>query len=382
MSELIYLDYAAATPVDADVLAAMQPYFSEKFYNPSATYLQAKAVRKDVEAARHKVAQTLGVRPSEIVFTAGGTEANNLAIHGIMSKHPDAEVVVTAVEHDSVLKSAAEHSHSIAPVLPNGRLNLRALQKTITDATLLVSVMLVNNEIGTLLQVSDVAEIIANVREKRAARGITRPIYLHTDAAQAPLYFNVQPVKLGVDLMTLNGGKIYGPKQSGMLYVKTGVQLSPRIVGGGQELGRRSGTENVASIIGFSVALEKAAARYQQAHRAMYELQRYFLQGFGENIPTAVVDGDRKHSTPNNVHMTFPGVDNERLMMELDEAGIICAEGSACSASSDEPSHVLKAIGLSDETARSTLRFTMGRSTTKAHIDYVIATLQKLLANY
>lgn len=376
---MIYLDHAAATPLDADVLAAMQPYFSQQFYNPSALYLGAKAVAKDMAVARHSVARVLGVRPAEITFTAGGTEANNLAVHGVMSQFPGAHMVVSAVEHDSVLESAKEYDHTLAPVKRDGRLDLEQFAKTITDKTVLVSVMYVNNEIGTVMPLARIAKVIGEVRAERTKAGNDLPLYFHTDAAQAPLYFDLHTTRLGVDMMTLNGGKIYGPKQSGLLYVAAHVKIAARIVGGGQEFGRRSGTENVPGIIGLSKALVLAAKNRRFATKHATELQQIFMAGLTAQVPHAIINGSHKYRSPNNVHITIPGIDNERLMMELDEAGIQCAVGSACSASSDEPSHVLKAIGLRDEDAQASLRFATGSSTTEAEIKKTVDTLSKLL---
>ncbi|MGZ6004646.1 MAG: cysteine desulfurase family protein [Candidatus Saccharimonadales bacterium] len=379
MPKTIYMDYAAATPMDDTVLAAMQPYFAQKFYNPSATYLAAKAVHADVEAARAKVAHWLGSRPSEIVFTAGGTEANNLAIQGVMRQFPDANLVVSAFEHDSVLEPARQFDHKIAKVSADGRLDLTDLEAKINHKTILVSVMYANNEIGTLQPLKEVAKIIDKIRINRQKQGNKLPIYLHTDACQAANYLDLHVDRLGVDLMTINGGKIYGPKQSGALYIKTGVLLTPQILGGGQENGHRSGTENVPAIIGLSTALDLAQIKRLTEVKRLAELQQRFVDKIVNSIKSASVNGSLRQRLPNNIHLTFPGVDNERLMMQLDEQGIMSAVGSACSASNEEPSHVLKAIGLSDADAQSSLRFTMGRSTTAADIDHTVKVLTELV---
>jgi cysteine desulfurase len=373
----IYLDYAAATPMDPAVIAAMQPYWSDKFYNPSALYLDAKAVNADVKTARVTVAAILGAKPSEVVFTAGGTEANNLAIHGVMQQFPDAELIVSAIEHDSVLEPAKKYNAQIAPVDKNGVISLSELQNKITDKTVLVSVMLANNEVGSIQPVAEIARLLMQIKTERQKAGNKLPIYLHTDAAQATNYLDLHISKLGVDLMTVNGGKIYGPKQSGLLFIKTGVQLGSQLQGGGQERGIRSGTENVASIIGFAKALELASSRRKTETERLKKLQKTFIDAVQAKNPNAVINGSPKNRLPNNVHVTFPGKDNERLMMELDERGIQCATGSACSASSDEPSHVLKAMGISDADAQSSLRFTMGLHTA----DNDVASAVKVLAD-
>lgn len=376
MKQTIYLDYAAATPVDKKVLAAMQPFFAGEFYNPSALYLSAKNVSRKLEAARAGVARQLGTRPAEIVFTAGGTEANNLAVHGIMRQFPDGNIVVSGIEHESVLAPAHEYDCREVPVKKDGTVDLIALEKLIDDKTALVSVMYANNEVGTIEPVKEIAKLI---EKKRMQRPADRPIYLHTDAAQAANYLDMHVARLGVDLMTINGGKIYGPKQSGALYIKAGVQLKPLVQGGGQESGVRSGTENVANSVGLATALDMAQSLRSEETGRLQKLQRLFFDLIEKEIPAAVVNGSRMHRLPNNVHITIHGQDNERLLMQLDEAGIMAAAGSACSASSEEPSHVLRAMGVSDEDARGSLRLTMGRATTGDDVHRTVKTLAGFL---
>lgn len=373
----IYLDYAAATPVSERVLTAMQPYFSEQFYNPSATYLAAQSVAKALQQARRDVAQTLGARPSEIIFTAGGTEANNLAIHGVMRQYPTANVVVSAIEHESVLAPAGRYDCRIAAVDKRGIVDLARLAELIDDQTALVSVMYANNEVGTIQPIKELAQLI---KQKRVARIGDMPLVLHTDAAQAANYLDLQVARLGVDLMTLNGGKIYGAKQSGILYARPAVRLQPLIDGGGQERGYRSGTENVAAAVGFATALSTVQADRHGETKRLQALQRQFIAGMREQLPTAQLNGHLTKRLPNNVHFTFPNIDNERLLMQLDERGIIAAAGSACSASSEQPSHVLAALGLSDAVAQSSLRFSMGRQTTESDIAATVAALARLIA--
>jgi cysteine desulfurase len=372
----LYFDYAAATPVSAEVFAAMQPYFSEKFYNPSATYLAASGVKKDLETARARVADILGSKPLEITFTAGGTEANNLAIRGVMERFPGKKVLVSSIEHDSVLAAANLYNHALIPVDKDGIISLETAEDLVDDDTVLISVMLANNEVGSLQPVHKLSNLIDHIRIERKRRGVATPIYLHTDACQAALYLDLHVSRLGVDMLTLNGGKMYGPKQSGMLYVKSIVVLAPQIVGGGQERGRRSGTENVAFAVGFAEALKHAQANRHEEGKRLQELQNSLMNGLQKAVPSVVINGSRKQRLPNNVHITIPGSDNERLLFALDEQGIQAAAGSACSASSEEPSHVLKAMGISQADAQSSLRFTLGRSTD----DVAIKTLTKNLA--
>ena len=375
---VIYLDHAAATPMDGRVVAAMQPYFTDKFYNPSATYWPAHEVSKDLEAARVEVAHHLGARPAEIIFTAGGTEANNLAIHGIMRQFPKANIVVSAVEHESVLAPAHEYDCRQVVVQKDGMVDMAALQIAIDDKTVLVSTMYANNEIGTIEPIREIAQIIAEVRKTRQQKGNMLPLYFHTDAAQASNYMDLHASRLGVDLMTINGGKIYGPKQSGALYVQAQVRLMPLIMGGGQENNLRSGTENVAACIGLAQALKFAQDMCSAETRRLQGLQKHFIEKIEAKVPSAIINGSRKKRLPNNVHITIPGQDNERLLIQLDELGILAAAGSACSASSEEPSHVLRAIGLKDSEAQASLRFTMGRATTQKQIEQTIFALAKL----
>ncbi len=371
----IYLDYAAATPVDPEVLRAMQPYFSEKFYNPSALYLDARATAKDVQDARAKIAKQLGVRPSEIIFTAGGTESDNLAIRGVMEQFPNANLVISAIEHEAVLKPAHLYNYKEAPVNSDGVVDLKVLEKLIDSKTVLVSIMYANNEIGTIQPLREIAQIIKSKIESRKLAKSALPLFFHTDACQATNYLHVQANKLGVDMMTVSASKIYGPKQMGGLYLNARVKLSPQILGGGQEHGMRSGTENVAGIVGFATALDIVQNNRLKEVARMHRLQELSLDLIRQKIPAATINGSSKHRLPNNIHITIPGQDNERLIMLLDEKGIQCAAGSACSASNEEPSHVLSALGLTDKAAQSSLRLTMGRDTDERSIRYAIEEL-------
>lgn len=372
---MIYLDHAAATPVDSEVLAAMQPYFSEVFYNPSATYVPARQAREDLEAARARVAHWLGVRPTEVIFTAGGTEGNNLAIAGVMAHFQNCSVTVSGIEHESVLAPAQQFNCSVALTTEQGRVGVDDLRRNITDATVLVSVMYANNEVGTIQPLRQIGDMLKTIRAQRRAQGNTTPLYLHTDACQAANYLDLHVSRLGVDMMTLNGGKIYGPKQSGVLYVANHVQLQPIILGGGQERGLRSGTENVAGSVGFAAALDKAQHMRHDEVKRLNEVKNSAIHLLNAKIPGAIVNGSLEHRLPNNLHITLPGFDNERVLVQLEQYGILAAAGSACSASDDEPSHVLRAMGLSDEAAQSSLRFTFGRTTTKADVEKLVQAL-------
>lgn len=378
MDRAFYFDHAAATPLDERVLAAMQPYFSEQFYNPSALYDAARQTHKALQSARERIAVVLGVRPSEVIFTAGGTESDNLAIHGVMRRFPDAHIVTSSIEHDAVLRPVERYKHTAVNTDEHGIVAPAHVQQAITESTVLVSVMYANNEIGSVQPIKRIADVVQAVRDERRKNGNDLPLYFHTDACQAAEYLDLHAKRLGVDLLTLNGGKIYGPKQSGVLYVRGGIELMPLIDGGGQESGIRSGTENVAACVGLATALEIAQAnRKEEAHR-LQALQQQFFKAVAKELPQIIINGSQKLRLPNNLHLTLPGYDNERLLVQLDEAGIQAAAGSACSASSDEPSHVLSALGLSDEVCRASLRFTMGRGTTAEQVAYLVETLKRL----
>lgn len=368
MANQIYLDYAAATPLDQQAFLAMQPYFTEQFYNPSSSYLAAKAVKQAVEDARVRVAFWLGAKPAEVIFTAGATESINLAINGVMRAHPDAKVLALATEHDAVLSAAKQYNFDLIPVHKDGAVNLEAFKKMLTDDVALVSVGYANNEIGTIQTLKDVAHVIAEARRLRQLKNNKLPLYFHTDASQAGCYLDVHASRLGVDMLTLNGGKMYGPKQSGVLFVKAGVDLMPLVVGGGQERGLRSGTENVAGVVGLATALDIAQSERHEAIAKVAALRDELQRLLCEAIPETIVNGNLKKRLPNNLHVSWPGIDGERLLMELDEAGIMASTGAACAANKNTKSQVLTAIGCDDATLQGSLRLTLGRHTTAAQI--------------
>lgn len=380
MSRQVYLDYAAATPVDRRVLAAMQPSFSDDFYNPSASYRRANKVSQKLEQARSKVASVLGTKPSEVIFTAGGTEADNLAIQGVMSQFLAGNIVVTGLEHDAVLAVAGSYDRRVAGVDRQGMVDLDDLAGKIDSQTVLVSVIYASNEVGTIQPIKKIADIIKTKRAERSPND--PPLYFHTDASQAANYLDLHVARLGVDMMTLNGGKIYGPKQSGALYVNSKAKLKPIYLGGGQERGFRSGTQNVAGNIGFAEALSMVQSDRKAESDRLRTLQRTFISLMQNEVPDAWLNGSVNHRLPNNLNFSFAGVDGERLLIELDEAGIMVSAGSACSAAGGKPSHVLKAMGLSDKDIKASLRFTMGRGTTAADIDFTVKTLAELLKKY
>ena len=359
----IYLDYAAATPVDNAAIRAAEPFLIDSFYNPSAVYQASREVKKHLESARTQVAHILGARSKEIIFTAGGSEANNIAICGVMAMYPDAHCIVSAIEHESVLEPALQYLHTISPVSEDGIIAVESVINAITDNTVIVSIMYANNEIGTIQPLKDIVAAVQLIRKQRRLTGNSMPLYVHTDACQAANYLDIQVQRIGVDMMTLNGGKIYSYKQSGCLYVRTGVELQPLVYGGGQERSIRSGTENVPSIMAFATMLQKVQKRRKSEITRLQQIHNIFIATISQKL-TYTTNGSIKKRLPNNLNLTFPGSDGERLLMELDEAGIMVATGSACTASNDQPSHVLKAIGLSDNDAQASLRVTFGAPTT------------------
>ena len=356
---MVYLDNAAATPVDSRVLVAMMPYFSDEFYNPSAAYLSARKVRADVEEARHTLAKLIGAKSAEIIVTAGATESINLALGGV-----DGRIVTVVVEHASVLETARQRDGRVLAVDSKGRISLDELGGSLTDDVTLVSVGYVNSETGVAQNMRAIAEIVQTVRNERQSRGVTTPLYLHTDASQAAGLFDLNVSRLGVDLMTLNAGK-----QVGLLYVRAGIHLKPLILGGGQEMGLRSGTENVTGIIGFAKALELAEKLRGSEVKRLSELRSKLKQYLINNLPDVRINENTKANSPAILNISVPGVDGERVVFGLDERGVQVATGSACAANKGVRSHVLTAMGLDEAAVDGSLRISMGRFTTEQDIN-------------
>lgn len=364
----IYLDYAASTPLDKRVLSAMEPYFHTDFYNPSALYQSAREVRFAYEDARHQLAIAIGAKQHEIIITAGATESINLAISGVIGQY-GGSVVVSRIEHAAVVETAQHHDVMWIEADHRGFITEAAVRSAITDTTTIVSVGYINNELGTVQPLRAIAGVIDDIRKKRLADGSTTPLFFHTDASQAPGLIDISVSRLGVDLMTLNSGKCYGPKQVGLLWVRAGIELTPLIYGGGQENGLRSGTENVAGTIGFATALTLCVkSKNSESHRIAQlrdQLQRTII----EAIPDIVVNGHPKQRSPHILHISLAGLDGERAVFALDEYGILAATGSACAANKATRSHVLTAVGMSDELADGSVRLSLGRATTEADIE-------------
>ena len=358
--QVIYLDHAAATPLDERVLAAMSPYFSELFYNPSSPYAPALRVRRDYEDAKARLAQTFGAKGDELVMTAGATESINLAFGAI-----DGHVVTADIEHHAVLAAAKRRNHTLVTANERGLVEPTHIAAAIRPDTQLISIALANNELGTIQPLREIAEVVRREREQRLARGDVTPLYLHSDASQGAGQLDVNVARLGVDLLTLNAGKVYGPKQVGLLWAARHVKLSPLIVGGGQERGIRSGTENVAGTIGFATAMELADAHRGSEAKRLAGLRDMLQAKLLATFPDAVVSGSQKRRLAGHLHISFPNIDAERLVFGLESQGVLVATGSACAANKGTRSHVLTAIGLAPEVADGSLRLTLGRLSTE-----------------
>ena len=368
----VYLDYAAATPVDLAVAEVMLPYLTERFWNPSAPYARAREVRDDVERARGTVARLIGAQPDSIVFTAGATEANNLAFAAV-----DGHVVVDAIEHESVLACAGTHERRTVRVGTDGIVDPAAVARAIRPETELVSVELANGEIGAIQPVREISRLVAAERTRRLEAGEKRPILLHSDASQAAGALSVNVSSLGVDLLTLSAAKIYGPKQVGLLWASDDVRLRPLVYGGGQEAGVRSGTENVAGIVGFARALELACERRGEEVRRLGALRERLREALLAELPWMVVSGPRnaKRRLPGLLHVSFAGIEARRLVIALEREGVSVGTGSACAASRMRVSHVLEAMGMPRPLAEGSLRLTLGRPTTDEDVDYAVGAI-------
>ncbi len=364
--ENIYLDYAAATPMDPEVLESMLPYYSENFYNPSAPYALARKTKTDIESARARIAHCMGAQPGNLVITAGATEANNLAFAAI-----DGSVVTIETEHESTLACAKSRTHQIVGVSAKGIVNPDDVEAAISTETELVSIALANGELGCIQPIREIAERIRKVRQNRLDSGDFTPLWLHTDASQAATTLSVNVSSLGADLITLSAAKMYGPKQVGLLWARDEIALRPLVLGGGQEAGLRSGTENVAGIIGFARAFELATQRRKEEARRLSKLRNQMQRALMQAFKWAIVSGPDKDSMrlPGLLHISFPGLEARRLVILLDQQGVSVGTGSACAASKMKTSHVLNAIGLPEETANGSLRITLGHRSNEEQVN-------------
>ena len=367
---MIYLDHAAATPVDPKVIAAMLPYFSDDFYNPSAPYAPAITVRRAYEAAKNTIAHSIGGKGDEVVMTAGATESINLAFYSI-----GGHIVTANIEHHAVLEAAKQFDHTMVAADERGFVQVAAVKAAIHPDTRLISIALANNELGTIQPMRDIAELVRTERARRLSEGDKTPIYLHSDASQGVGQLDVNVARLGVDLLTLNAAKVYGPKQVGLLWSASHVVLKPQVVGGGQERGLRSGTENVAGAIGFAKALELASQHRKYESDRLAKLRNELEKKLVEAFPQAVLSGHRKHRLAGHLHISFPNLDAERVLFALESRGVLVATGSACAANKGTRSHVLTAIGLAPEVADGSLRLTLGHLSTQENTDLAAAAI-------
>lgn len=377
----VYLDNAASTPIDPKVSREMIKAFS-LYGNPSSYNDLGREAREYIEKSRLKIARFLGAHSDEVIFTSSGTESNNLAILGFPELYPSSgEILSTPIEHLSVLKcleKLVKRGWKIIFVKINraGLVDLEDLKSKINSKTKLVSIIYANNEIGTIQPIIQIGKII-NDFNKKLEIDETRRVLFHTDACQAAEYLNINVNSLGVDLLTFNGSKIYGPRGIGVLYKKRNFKLAPLLVGGEQEFGLRAGTENIAAIGGLSVAIDGIN---KTESKRLADLRDYFIKKVGELLPEVVVNGSfGNQRLPNNINLAIPDLSSEVLLLELDKYGICAGSGSACTSHLVESSHVLKAISLDKKYLDGALRFSMGRQTKKKDIDYVLDVLPKII---
>jgi cysteine desulfurase len=368
----VYLDYNATTPVDPAVLEAMLPFLGENFGNAGSVHSAGQRARAAVDAARDSVAALIGAKPSEIVFTSGGTEADNLALFGTIaaSDKPRKHVITTAIEHHAILHSCEELARqgveiTVVPVRTvrdaQGIVEPEAIRAALRPETVLISVMHANNELGTIQPIEDIARIAAEAG-----------VCFHCDAVQSTGKVPLDVTKLGVDLLSISAHKFCGPKGAGALFVRSGRKIASRFYGGHAERDRRPGTENVPGIVGLGKAAELARTLLPEDSVRLIGLRDGLESSLLDRIPNVLVNGDRSRRVPNTLNLSFPGAGGEALLIALDLQGVACSTGAACSSGSTEPSHVLLAAGLSDDDARSSLRFSLGRPTTAGEIDRAI----------
>jgi len=372
IGERAYLDYSAVTPIDREVLEIMLPYFDRRYGNPSSIHADGRRSRAAIEESRSLIAALIGAKADEIIFTGSGTESDNLALIGCARANRERgnHLIISAIEHKAVLEAARVLSKegfvvSVLPVNGAGMIDIEECLRLVTPRTILVSVMYVNNEIGTVLPLQKLSEALQKSHRDEF------PL-LHTDACQASNLFPIRPRELGVDLLSVNSSKLYGPLGAGFLYRRTGVNLSPLLVGGEQEKNLRAGTESVPTIVGFSRAFSKSQALREAEYARLASLSRYFADELLTRIPTATRNGDPLAQSPAIVHISVPDVEGESMLLKLDSAGISVSTGSACSAFDLRPSHVLLAIGQDPELVHGSIRFSLGRGTTKEELDRVL----------
>ena len=378
---MVYMDHAATTPVRPEVMEAMLPYFTHNFGNASSLYTLAQESRRAVDEARESVARVLGCRTSEVVFTSGGSESDNTALKGaaLALRQTGNHIITTSIEHHAVIHTCQyleDNGFRVTylPVDRDGLVDAEALLKAVTDETILVSVMLANNEIGTIQPVAEMARGV-----KEIARGLNRTIVFHTDAVQAAGFLDIDVNALEVDMLSLSAHKFYGPKGVGVLYVRRGTPFTPQQFGGAQERQRRAGTENVPGIVGTAVALRLAADEREASSQRCLRLRDSLIHGIQERIERVHLNGHPTLRLPNNVNFSFEGVEGEPILLGLDFAGTAASSGSACTSGALEPSHVLLALGLPADLAQASLRLTLGKDNTQEEVEHVLRVLPDLV---
>ena len=372
----VYLDYSATTPVKDEVLREMIPYFTENFGNPSSLYTMGLESKEAVETARKRVADLIGADAKEIYFTGCGSEADNWAVFGTADKlfAKGKHIITTEIEHHAMLHSCEfleKHGFEVTYLKPeaDGTISPETLENAVTDQTVLISIMMVNNEVGTIEPIKELAAVAKK-----------HNILFHTDAVQALANVPIDVKELGVDMLSMSAHKIYGPKGIGALYIRKGLRISNYLHGGAQEMGRRAGTENLPGIVGFGKAAELAAADMEHHIANSRELRDYLVKRITEEIPDTFVNGSLKQRHPGNANITFKYIEGESILLMLDFKGISVSTGSACSSKSLKPSHVLSALGVPVEMIHGTVRFTVGDFTTKEDIDYTVENLKEITA--
>jgi cysteine desulfurase len=368
----IYLDHSATTPVDEKVLKEMLPYFSLKFGNYSSLHSFGREAYFAVEKAREIISKNLNCSKEEIIFTSGSTESNNLALKGfIPSLKGVPHIITTQVEHDAILEPCRQLERkgvevTYLPVEKNGTVDPDKVLKAIKKNTVLVSIMYVNNEVGSINPIKEIGELIKNKNKN---------IVFHVDATQAINFLTCDVKELGVDMMSLSSHKIYGPKGVGLLYIKKGIKLEPMQAGGHQERSIRSGTINIPGIVGFGKAIELVSKEKEKNNKKISKLRDYFVKKVIDTIPDIILNTDIEKSVPSHANFCFIGAEGESILLYLDIEGIAVSTGSACASGSLEPSHVLLAMGVQKEVAHSSIRFTFGKNNTKEEVDYALQVL-------
>ena len=379
-SRIVYLDHAATTPVREEVLDAMLPYFSQAFGNPSSLYAIAGESRNAIDEARARVAAVLNCRTSEVVFTGGGTEADNMAVKGVASTFDEpGDIVISEIEHHAIIHAAEQlerdgHSVITVPVDQYGVVDPNDVKDRLGDRDTAVSIMYANNEVGA---VNDIAEISRLAKAHATQTG--RRVAVHTDAVQASGKLPLDVKMLGVDFLSLSAHKIHGPKGVGVLFVKRGAKMDALIAGGGQERQRRSGTENVPGIVGMGMALALAENERERFCAHTSELRDRFLAGATERLPGVVINNSPGNGLPHIAHVSIPGLEGEPMLLGLDFKGICASSGSACSSASVEPSHVLIGMGMDHDRAVGSLRFSFGKDSTLDDVDYTVNALSEVV---